>query len=61
MIMTGLLILLAVIAVPYVAFNLRRLSLGRPWAFTFCQAAKEWQQREYEKLRAARAKPPSTG
>jgi hypothetical protein len=53
--MSGFLILIAVLAVPYLAFNLRRLSLGRPWAFSFCQAAKEWEQRERAKLLAARA------
>jgi hypothetical protein len=53
--MSGLLILLAVLAVPYVALNLRRLRLGRPWAFTFCQAAKEWEQRDRAKRLAAAA------
>jgi hypothetical protein len=43
------LILLAVLGVPYVAFNLRRLYLGRRWAFTLCQAAKEWQERDRAK------------
>jgi hypothetical protein len=53
--MTGLLILLAVLAVPYLALNLRRLHLGRPWAFTVCQVAKEWEERERAKRVAARA------
>jgi hypothetical protein len=61
-IMNGLLILLAVFAVPYVALNVRRLRRGRSWAFTFCQVAKEWEQRERAALLAARAanrgKPP---
>lgn len=43
--MTGVLILLAVLAIPYVALNLRRLHRGRTWAFTFCQVAKEWEER----------------
>jgi hypothetical protein len=53
-IMTPALILLAVIAVPYFAFNVRRLCLGRPWAFTICQAAKEWEARERAKRLADR-------
>jgi hypothetical protein len=43
-IMTGLLILLAVLVVPYVALNVRRVLEGRSWAFTFCQAAREWEE-----------------
>jgi hypothetical protein len=62
-IVTGLLILLAALALPYLALNLRRLRRGRPWAFTICQAAKEWEQRDRAKRLAARAaeagkKPP---
>lgn len=53
--MTGLLILLAVLAIPYVALNVRRLRRGRSWAFTFCQVAKEWEERERAKRLAARA------
>jgi hypothetical protein len=53
--MTGLLILLAAFAVPYVALNIRRLRRGRRWAFTVCQVAKEWEQREHDKRLAARA------
>lgn len=52
--MTGLMILLASLAIPYVALNVRRLIRGRSWAFTFCQVAKEWEERERAKLRAAR-------
>jgi hypothetical protein len=52
--MTGLVILLAILAVPYVALNVRRLVLGRSWAFTFCQVAKEWEERERQKRLAAR-------
>jgi hypothetical protein len=48
------LILLAVLGVPYVALNVRRLCLGRRWAFTLCQAAKEWEERDRAKRRAAR-------
>jgi hypothetical protein len=60
--MTGLLILLAVLGIPYLGLNVRRLLQGRPWAFTFCQAAKEWEQREHAKrlaARAAGAQPPA--
>jgi hypothetical protein len=53
--MTGLLIILAVLVVPYVAFNIRRVRRGRAWAFTVCQVAKEWEQREHEKRLATRA------
>jgi hypothetical protein len=52
--MTGLVILLATLAVPYVALNVRRLLRGRSWAFTFCQVAKEWEERERQKRLAAR-------
>jgi len=52
---SGLLILLAVLAIPYVAFNVSRLRRGRRWAFTVCQVAKEWEQRERAKQLAARA------
>jgi hypothetical protein len=52
--MTGLLILIAILAVPYIVLNVRRLRRGRSWAFTFCQVAKEWEQRERERIRAAR-------
>jgi hypothetical protein len=58
-IVTGLLILLAVLAMPYLALNLRRLRLGRPWAFTICQAAKEWEARDRAKRLAARAADPA--
>jgi len=53
--MTGLLILLAALGIPYLVLNVRRLLQGRSWAFTFCQAAKEWEQREHAKRLAARA------
>ena len=52
--MTVLLIILAAVAIPYVAFNIRRLRRGRKWAFTVCQVAKEWEQREHEKRVARR-------
>ena len=53
--MNGALILLAVLVIPYLALNVRRLYRGRPWAFTVCQVAKEWEQREHAKLLAKRA------
>jgi hypothetical protein len=53
--MNGALILLAALLVLYVALNVRRLYRGRPWAFTVCQVAKEWEQREHAKLVARRA------
>jgi hypothetical protein len=59
MIMTGLLILLAVLAVPYLALNLWRLHLGRPWAFTICQAAKQWEARDRAKRLAAGSAEPA--
>jgi hypothetical protein len=52
--MTALLIILAVLAVPYVALNLRRLRQGRRWVFTVCQAAKDWEERDRARRRAAR-------
>jgi hypothetical protein len=53
------LILLVVLGVPYVVFNLRRLYLGRRWAFTLWQAAKEWEERDRAKRLAARAAQPT--
>jgi hypothetical protein len=53
--MTGLLILLAVVVLPYVVLNIRRVRRGRRWAFTVCQVAKEWEQREHERRVARRA------
>ena len=57
--MTGLMILLASLAVPYLALNVRRLVRGRSWAFTFCQVAKEWDERERAKRLAARRSTPN--
>jgi hypothetical protein len=57
--MTGLVILLTILGVPYVALNVRRLVRGRSWAFTFCQVAKEWDEREHAKRLAARRSPPN--
>jgi hypothetical protein len=53
--MSGLLILLGAMGIPYIGFNLRRLRRGRSWAFTICQVAKEWEERERAKRNAARA------
>jgi hypothetical protein len=53
--MTGFGILIAVLLIPYLALNLRRLLRGRSWAFTFCQVAKEWEEREHAKRLAGRA------
>jgi hypothetical protein len=53
--MNGALILLVVLAIPYLAVNLRRVYRGRPWALTVCQVAKEWEQREYARRLARRA------
>lgn len=53
--MNGAVVLLIVLAIPYIAFNLRRLYRGRPWAFGVCQVAKEWEQREHAKRLARRA------
>jgi hypothetical protein len=52
---TDLEILIAVLAVPYVGLNVRRLLRGRSWAFTFCQVAREWEEREHAYRLAARA------
>ena len=54
--MSGLLILLTVLALPYIGLNVRRLIQGRSWAFTFCQVAKEWEEGERAKRLAARRK-----
>jgi hypothetical protein len=52
--MSPLLILLVACAVPYLALNVRRVLRGRRWAFTFCQVAKEWDERERARLAAKR-------
>ena len=53
--MNGAVVLLIVLAIPYLALNLRRVYSGRPWALTVCQVAKEWEQREHAKRLARRA------
>jgi hypothetical protein len=53
--MNGALIILLILVVPYLAWNVRRLILGRRWAFGVCTLAKEWEQREHDKLLARRA------
>lgn len=53
--MNGALIILAVLVLPYLAFNVRRLLTGRPWALGVCTVAKEWEQREHAKRLAVRA------
>ena len=58
--MSAALILLVVLGLAYVALNVRRLLLGRRWAFTLCQAAKEWEERDRAKRLAARAAHPTT-
>jgi hypothetical protein len=58
--MNGALILLIVLAVPYLALNIRRLIQGRRWAFGVCQIAKEWEERESAKRLAKRAADRAT-
>jgi hypothetical protein len=53
--MTVMLVLLAALAVVYVALNVRRVRRGRPWAFTVCMVAKDWEQRDRARRLAARA------
>jgi hypothetical protein len=53
--MNGALIILIVLAVPYLALNVRRLYRGRPWALGVCTLAKEWEQREHARRMARRA------
>jgi hypothetical protein len=52
--MSSALILLLVLAVPYLAVNLWRIGRGRRWAFSFCQVMKEWEQAERGRHAAAR-------
>jgi hypothetical protein len=42
------------LVVPYLTVNFWRLARGRPWAFTFCHAMKEWDERERTKRRLER-------
>jgi hypothetical protein len=58
--MNGAVILLLVLAIPYLAFNVRRLYRGRSWAFGICQVAKEWEQRERDRRLAVRAAEPTS-
>jgi len=58
-IMSAPLIALVALAGLYVALNLRRLLIGRSWAFTVCQIAKEWEQRDRARRQAAREQPTS--
>ena len=53
--MTGILIALAVLVVPYVVLNVRRVRRGRRWAFSVCQVAKEWEERDRARRLALRA------
>jgi hypothetical protein len=53
--MNGALILLAILATPYVTYNIVRVARGRRWAIGVCTIAKEWEQREYDRRMAARA------
>jgi hypothetical protein len=53
--MNGALILLAALAAAYLTVNVRRLRRGRSWAYTLCQVAKEWEEREHARLVAERA------
>ncbi|MEA2155514.1 MAG: hypothetical protein QOE11_1654 [Solirubrobacteraceae bacterium] len=53
--MNGALIILLVLAVPYLALNVVRVVRGRRWAFGVCTLAKEWEEREHAKRVAAKA------
>ena len=53
--MNGALILLLVLATPYLAYNVWRLVRGRSWAITPCTVAKEWEEGQHAKLVARRA------
>jgi hypothetical protein len=53
--MNGALVILLVLAIPYLAWNVQRLIRGRSWAFGVCTIAKEWEERESAKRAAARA------
>lgn len=53
--MTGVLIALVVLVVPYVVLNVRRVRRGRRWAFSVCQVAEEWEERDRARRLALRA------
>jgi hypothetical protein len=55
------LILLVVLAVPYLTLNLWRLARGRSWASTLCHVMKEWEDGERIKRASARADRQSSG
>jgi hypothetical protein len=59
--MSSGLILLVVLAVPYVTLNLWRVARGRSWAFTFCHVMKEWEEGERIRHAAVRAERQSPG
>lgn len=52
--MTGVLVLLGVLIVPYLAWNVRRLRRGERWAVTFCDALRQADERARAQRRAAR-------
>jgi hypothetical protein len=52
--MSSGLILLLLLAVPYLVLNVWRLTRGRSWAFTFCHVMKEWEAGERARRAAAR-------
>jgi hypothetical protein len=53
--MSATMIVILAISGTYVALNVRRVIRGRKWAFSFCQLAKEWEEREHARRVAARA------
>lgn len=53
--MTGILIVLAVLVIPCTVLNVRRVRRGRRWAFSVCQVAKEWEERDRARRLALRA------
>ena len=58
--MLGVAILLAVLAVPYLLVNVRRLVRGQRWAYTFCHLARDWEERS-RAARMAAADTPVSG
>ncbi len=42
--MSSTVILVILLAAPYLALNLWRVAHGRTWAFTFCRVTKEWEE-----------------
>lgn len=54
----GLIVVLAIVFVPYLAMNVVRLARGKRWAVTYCHALMEADRAAQARRRAERLSPP---